>query len=154
MTMSETLGTVILARKTKRLQETHSPYTPKRPPLELLKLAIIRPAKLLTQSPICLSISLYVAVTQSYLYILFTTLTGVFTTQYHWHGGITGLPFLGLGVGSLVGLFMYMVNKFSGTGCLLFQTTPNRPALNEQSPRYAYFARADNTVLFDLFANL
>jgi hypothetical protein len=126
MTMSETLGAAILARKTKRLQalqknhELHSPYTHKRPPLELLKLSIIRPAKLLTQSTICLSISLYVAVTQSYLYILFTTLTGVFTTQYHWHGGITGLPFLGLGVGSLIGLFTYMVNKFSGTGCLLF----------------------------------
>jgi hypothetical protein len=122
MTMSETLGSVILARKTQRLQETHSlhsPYTPKRPPLELFKLAIIRPAKLLTQSTICLSISLYVAVTQSYLYILFTTLTGVFTTQYHWHGGITGLPFLGLGVGSLIGLFTYMVNKFSNTDCLL-----------------------------------
>jgi hypothetical protein len=123
MTMNETLGSAILERKTKRLQgthELHSTYTYKRPPLELLKLSIIRPAKLLTQSTICLSISLYVAVTQSYLYILFTTLTGVFTTQYHWHGGITGLPFLGLGVGSLIGLFTYMVNKFSDTGCLLF----------------------------------
>jgi hypothetical protein len=115
MTMSETLGAVILDRKTKRLQvqqenhELHAMYMHKRPPLELLKLAIIRPAKLLTQSTICLSISLYVAVTQSYLYILFTTLTGVFTTQYHWHGGITGLPFLGLGLWSLIGLSTYMV---------------------------------------------
>jgi hypothetical protein len=118
MIMSETLGAVILDRQATRLQvqqknhaPQHSTYMNKRPPLELLKLAIIRPAKLLTQSTICLSISLYVAVTQSYLYILFTTLTGVFTTQYQWHGGITGLPFLGLGVGSLIGLFTYMVRS-------------------------------------------
>jgi hypothetical protein len=117
MIMSETLGAVILDRQTTRLrvqQKNHAPhstYVNKQPPLELLKLAIIRPAKLLTQSMICLSISLYVAVTQSYLYILFTTLTGVFTTQYQWHGGITGLPFLGLGIGSLIGLFTYMVRS-------------------------------------------
>jgi MFS family permease len=51
---------------------------------------------------------LYVAITYTYLYILFTTFTAVFTNQYHWHGGITGLSFLGLGVGSLIGQFAYI----------------------------------------------
>jgi hypothetical protein len=113
--MSETLGTVILDRKTKRLQieknntMLHSKFDKGLPPLKLFRISIVRPAKMLTESTICFTISLYVAVTQSYLYILFTTLTGVFMDQYNWHGGIAGLPFLGLGIGSLVGLFTYLV---------------------------------------------
>jgi MFS family permease len=112
--MSETSGTVILERKAKRLRvetgntKLRSKLDSGLSSMELFKFSIVRPAKMLTRSPICSVISIYVAITYTYLYILFTTFTGVFTNQYHWHGGITGLSFLGLGVGSLVGQFTYI----------------------------------------------
>ena len=112
--MSETSAPAILERKAKKLR-AETGNTKLRSKLdsglatsELFKFSIIRPAKMLTRSAICFAISLYVAITYTYLYILFTTFTTVFTTQYHWHGGITGLSFLGLGVGSLLGQFIYI----------------------------------------------
>jgi hypothetical protein len=72
--MSETSGTVILERKAKRLRVETG---------------------MLLCSTICFAISLYVAVTYAYLYVLFTTFTVVFRDQYGWHGGIVGLSFLG-----------------------------------------------------------
>lgn len=112
--MSETSAPVILERKAKKLRaETgndrlRSKLDTGLAPKELFKFSIVRPAKMLTRSTICFAISLYVAITYTYLYILFTTFTAVFTNQYHWHGGITGLSFLGLGVGSLIGQFVYI----------------------------------------------
>ncbi|KAF1362579.1 MFS general substrate transporter [Lizonia empirigonia] len=76
--------------------------------LKAKKFSIVRPAQMLTRSTICFAISLYVAITYTYLYILFTTFTAVFMNQYHWHGGITGLSFLSLGVGSLISQFVYI----------------------------------------------
>jgi hypothetical protein len=64
-------------------------------PTQLFKFSIIRPAKMLFCSTICFAISLYVAITYAYLYILFTTFTVVFRDQYGWRGGILGLSFLG-----------------------------------------------------------
>jgi hypothetical protein len=98
--MSETSGTVILERKAKRLRvETGNGKLVSKldsglTPIELFKLSIVRPAKMLLCSTICFAISLYVAVTYAYLYVLFTTFTVVFRDQYGWHGGIVGLSFL------------------------------------------------------------
>ncbi|KZM22558.1 transmembrane transport [Ascochyta rabiei] len=112
--MSETSAPIILERKTKKLRaETgnevlRSKFDSGLTTRKLFIFSIVRPAKMLTRSTICFAISLYVAITYTYLYILFTTFTAVFTNQYHWHGGITGLSFLGLGIGSLIGQFVYI----------------------------------------------
>ena len=111
--MQETYAPVILARKTARLRketgnlELRSKLDSGLSTRDLFLFSIIRPAKMLTQSTICFAISLYVAITYSYLYILFTTFTAVFTNQYGWHGGVLGLSFLGLGIGSLIGQFVF-----------------------------------------------
>lgn len=111
--MNETSAPVILERKAKKLRiETGNSKLRSRldsglAPKELFKFSIVRPAKMLTRSTICFTISLYVAITYTYLYVLFTTFTAVFTNQYNWQGGITGLSFLGLGVGSIIGQFVY-----------------------------------------------
>lgn len=42
-----------------------------------------------------------------YLYLLFTTITSVYQTTYHFSEGAAGLTFLGIGVGSLIGLFIF-----------------------------------------------
>ncbi|KAF1843634.1 MFS general substrate transporter [Cucurbitaria berberidis CBS 394.84] len=112
--MSETSGVIILQRKTNRLRaetgnmKLRSKLDSGLSPTDLFKFSIIRPTKMLFLSAICFAISLYIAITYAYLYILFTTFTAVFTKQYGWHGGIMGLSFLGLGVGSLVGQFIYI----------------------------------------------
>ncbi|KAL6709587.1 hypothetical protein ACN47E_001522 [Coniothyrium glycines] len=112
--MSETSGIVILQRKTKRLiaetgnEKLRSKLDTGKSPRELFNYSIVRPAKMLFCSTICFAISLYVAVTYAYLYILFTTFTSVFSSQYGWEGGIAGLSFLGLGIGSVVGQLAYI----------------------------------------------
>ena len=112
--MSETSAPVILERKAKKLRaetgndKLRSKLASDFSTAQLFRFSIIRPAKMLTRSTICFAMSLYVAITYTYLYILFTTFTAVFTKQYHWHGGITGLSFLGLGIGSIIGQFAYI----------------------------------------------
>jgi hypothetical protein len=99
--MRETSGTIILARKAKRLRaetgngklvsKLNSGLTPS----ELFRFSIFRPVKMFFCSPICFLISIYIAVIYTYMYILFTTFTAVFTNTYGWKGGIVGLSFMG-----------------------------------------------------------
>jgi hypothetical protein len=99
--MRETSGTIILERKAKRLRaetgndklvsKLHSGLTPS----ELFRFSIVRPVRMFFLSPICFLICIYVAITYSYLYILFTTFTAVFSNQYGWKGGVLGLSFIG-----------------------------------------------------------
>lgn len=112
--MRETSASAILERKTKRLRrETGNDQLISRldsglGSKELFKFSIVRPAKMLFLSPICFCISVYVAVTYAYLYVLFTTFTVVFKEQYGWRGGILGLSFLGIGVGTIIGQLFYI----------------------------------------------
>jgi len=126
--MSETSGIIILQRKTNRLraetgnEKLRSKLDTGLTPQQLFKFSIVRPAKMLFRSTICFAISLYVAITYAYLYILFTTFTEVYSNQYGWRGGIVGLSFLGLGIGSLIGQVVYIhfgnkvVTKHIGRG--------------------------------------
>lgn len=117
--MKETSAPVILERKTKRLiKETgnknlRSKLASDLSPKDLFRFSIVRPMKMLTQSVICFAMAIYVAITYAYLYILFTTFTTVYINQYGWHGGVAGLSFLGLGIGSLMGqlVFTHWGNK-------------------------------------------
>lgn len=68
---------------------------------------LIRPAKMLVFSPIILLLSLFMAVVYGYLYLLFTTFPVVFGQYYHFSIGITGVVYLGLGVGNIIGLVMF-----------------------------------------------
>ncbi|KAF2868912.1 MFS multidrug transporter-like protein [Massariosphaeria phaeospora] len=117
--MRETSASIILERKAKRLRaSTGNPKLRSKldsglSPRDLFMFSIVRPTKMLTRSTICFCMSLYIAITYAYLYILFTTFTAVFTNQYNWRGGVVGLSFLGLGVGSFLGqmVFTYYGNK-------------------------------------------
>ena len=70
---------------------------------------LIRPAKMLLFSPIIFLLSLFMAITYGYLYLLFTTFPVVFGEYYHFNIGITGLVYLGLGVGNIIGLVIFGV---------------------------------------------
>ena len=126
--MRETFEPVLLERKTKRLRkETGNPNLRSKldsgiPTKDFFTRALIRPTRMLIFSPIVLLLSIYMAVVYGYLYLLFTTLTLVFEEKYHFSQGTVGLSFLGIGVGSMLGLVIFgifsdkVVKKLSAKG--------------------------------------
>ncbi|KAE8152545.1 MFS general substrate transporter [Aspergillus avenaceus] len=72
--------------------------------LSLFAASIVLPLKLLIFSPIVFLLSLYVALVYGFLYLLFTTMSQVYHDQYHFSTSIVGLTYIGLGVGSALGL--------------------------------------------------
>lgn len=76
-----------------------------------LKRSILRPFKLLFLSPVVLFLALYAAFCFGLMFLLLTTFSNVFSGQYDFDMGITGLCYLGMGVGTLGGLIAQ--GKFS-----------------------------------------
>lgn len=111
----ETNPRVLIARKTKRLQtelnrpELRSCYVTEgvQPSsAQILLNGMVRPLKMLFLSPILFLLSLYMAVVYGLLYLLFTTMTGVFINNYGFQPEICGLAYIGIGVGFFAGLIV------------------------------------------------
>ncbi|KAJ5386351.1 hypothetical protein N7509_008892 [Penicillium cosmopolitanum] len=82
-----------------------------RPYSQLLKRSLIRPALLLFKSPIVLLLSIYMSLVYGLLYLFFTTISDVFTSTYGFTVGLSGLAYLGIGVGFFGGLvFIALTN--------------------------------------------
>ncbi|EWZ97444.1 hypothetical protein FOWG_01915 [Fusarium oxysporum f. sp. lycopersici MN25] len=113
----ETYAPVILARKTKRLQKEtgndrlRSKLDAGLSPADYFKRGILRPFKMLLFSPICIICGVYVGLAYAYLYLLFTSLTPLFMRIYHFNTVHAGLTFLGLGVGSMIGVAYFSVSS-------------------------------------------
>lgn len=107
--MRETYAPAILGRRASRLRKekanTELQIQPSVSPRTVFIRAIVRPSKLLIFSPIVLLLSLFTAIVYGYLYLLFTTFPTIFQDQYHFSGGIVGLAYLGMGVGTVIGVF-------------------------------------------------
>ena len=115
--LNETNPVVILGRKAAKLRKETGNHR-LRSALEsnvtgrqLLMLSLKRPFKLLFISPIVLSLSILMGINYAYLYLCFTTFPLVFQEVYHFSEGISGLAYLGLGTGSMVGLAI--IGKYS-----------------------------------------
>lgn len=93
-----------------------------RSPRDLFIFSIVRPTKMLFLSPIVFLLSLYVGVVYGYLYLLFTTISSVFEDQYGFSQGSVGLSYLGIGIGSIIGL---MVLGATSDRLLKYLTTKN-----------------------------
>ncbi|KAJ5921439.1 hypothetical protein N7466_009765 [Penicillium verhagenii] len=106
----ESYAPVILERKAARLRKEsgnpalRSVYDKGNLTSQLFLTALSRPLKLLILSPIVLLMALLSATVYGYLYLMFTTMTSIFEGQYGFSSGISGLTYLGFGVGSLIGL--------------------------------------------------
>ena len=109
---SETNPRVLIERKIARLRkelgrdDLRSVYVPSGPQpsaKRILLNGLIRPTKMLVLSPLVFFLSVYIAFTYGVLYILFTTIPIVFQDTYGWSVGTTGLVYISLGVGNLVG---------------------------------------------------
>ncbi len=109
----ETYARVLIRWKTKRLsKELDRPdliswYDRDTEPISAgraLAHGLHRPMQMLFKSSIVFVLSTYMAIVYGLLYLLFTTITSVFEGQYNWSPQITGLAYLGIGVGFFVGL--------------------------------------------------
>ncbi|KAH7073100.1 major facilitator superfamily domain-containing protein [Paraphoma chrysanthemicola] len=112
---TETFHPVLLDRKTKKLRAelnrpelqnimTYDKDAPAQSQAQVIKNGMIRPLKMLIRSPIVLFCSLYISFLFGLLFLLFTTITPVFIQTYGWSPEITGLAYLGIGVGNLIGI--------------------------------------------------
>ncbi len=114
LTMNETYQPVLLRRRAAKLRrQTGNQLLRTRTEnsgqstADHLKLAVVRPLKLLVRSPILVLTSLYVAIGYGYMYVMFTSMTEVFQDTYGFRTEIVGLMYVGLGVGCLLGTAIY-----------------------------------------------
>jgi hypothetical protein len=112
--MRETYAPVILERKAARLRKANNnPHLRSRlhkgiSASQILKRSILLPLKLLLFSPIVGLISLYVAFAYGLTFLLFATFPAVFDEQYHFSPGVSGLSYLGMGLGYLIGIGIFV----------------------------------------------
>lgn len=76
-------------------------------PGQLFKIAIYRPLTLLFFEPICLLLSIYMAIVYGTLYLTFGAFPIVYQQDRGWTQGIGGLAFLGVAVGTFIALGYY-----------------------------------------------
>lgn len=116
----ETYAAVLIRRKTERLSkelgrtDLRSAYEPNVERVSVasaMKVGLKRPILLLVKSPIVLLLSLYMAIVYGLLYLFFTTIPSVFENQYGFSTGLSGLAYLGIGLGFGIGLVLYGVTN-------------------------------------------
>jgi predicted MFS family arabinose efflux permease len=125
----ESYAPVLLERKAARLrkktgeQRHRSKFDRGGTPAHVFWMALKRPLKLLFLSPIVFLMALFAAVTYGYLYLMFTTISAIFITNYGWSQGESGLAYIGFGVGAIIGLLFsgrvanHIARSHSARGC-------------------------------------
>ncbi|KAL3233521.1 Polyamine transporter 4 [Nakaseomyces bracarensis] len=71
-------------------------------------ITIMRPLKMLVVEPIVLVFSIYVAFIFAVLFAFFEAYPVIYRGVYHMDLGVSGLPFIGIGVGLWLGAMLYM----------------------------------------------
>ncbi|KAG8965265.1 hypothetical protein FRC05_003316 [Tulasnella sp. 425] len=110
-TLRETYAPVIRARKAKAQGRglPNDDQTPEEQSLfRMLSVHLTRPFIILTTDIICLSLSLYAAVIYGTLYMMLVTLPDLYTNEYGWGTGISGLAYIGPGIGFIVGTAFFV----------------------------------------------
>ncbi|KAF4338368.1 major facilitator superfamily domain protein [Fusarium beomiforme] len=111
--MHETSSVNILKSKAARLRkETGNPNLraagDKQTPIKQLVLhALTRPMKFLFTSPIVALIALYIAFNFGVTMLLFATFPTVYENTYHWSVSISGLAYIGVGIGCAIGVISF-----------------------------------------------
>ncbi|KAI0903868.1 MFS general substrate transporter [Ustulina deusta] len=108
----ETYAPVLLKRRAAKLSKlTGKVYKSKleaqtaaKPPRELFYSTIVRPWVLLFKEPIMLFSAIYIAIVYGTLYLSFAAFPIVFAEHRGWSQGITGLSFIGIMVGQILGM--------------------------------------------------
>lgn len=107
--LHETYAPVLLAQKAAKLEretgQPHRPaiYDPTSLPHRMYR-AIQRPLKILLLQPIVLIMAVYMALIYGTLYLLFTTFPEVYQHDYGFSVGVTGLTYMGIGIGFILAI--------------------------------------------------
>ncbi|KAI0532045.1 major facilitator superfamily domain-containing protein [Xylaria digitata] len=106
----ETYGPVILKNKAARIRkETNDDrwwtrYDLNLSKLDIVKLNLTRPFVLFFTEPILWFFNLWISIVYGILYLCFVAYPIVFTQHRGWSAGITGLSFVGIGIGTTIGI--------------------------------------------------
>lgn len=76
-----------------------------------MRLALVRPLKMFFLSPVVFLPCMALAVVIGYLFLLFSTMATIFQQQYAFSAGPSGLVYLGIGFGNLVGLYLFAITS-------------------------------------------
>ncbi|KAK6593818.1 major facilitator superfamily transporter [Botrytis cinerea] len=108
--VKETYAPVILIKKAARMRKETGDerywcrYDQKKSFYEILKINLSRPFVLSTTEPILWFWNTYIAVIYGILYLCFVAYPIIFTDMRGWSLGQTGLAFLGIGLGTMLGI--------------------------------------------------
>ncbi|KAJ5648067.1 hypothetical protein N7490_004439 [Penicillium lividum] len=106
--LKETYGPTLLQKKAANLRKETgdsrwwSRYDRKDSISEILKLNLSRPFVMAVTEPICIFWDIYVAIVYGILYLCFVAYPIVFQEIRGWSLGLSGLSFLGIGIGSVL----------------------------------------------------
>ncbi|KAF4816471.1 Efflux pump radE [Colletotrichum tropicale] len=108
LVMRETYAPVLLERKTNAMRKATGNYT-LRSKLDTegpsrIKMALIRPLKFLFRTPLVSTIAVYAGIVYGIFYLLITTFSFVYSSQYDFDEGNTGLSFLPANLGMMIGV--------------------------------------------------
>jgi hypothetical protein len=108
MLIGETYAPSILrAKSAKKRKDTgderwYSRYDDKKPFWPMLKENLIRPLEMSVKEPICIFWNVYIALVYGVLYLCFISYPIVFGELRGWSSGLTGLGYIGIGIGGLI----------------------------------------------------
>lgn len=119
--MRETCASIILERQAHRLRKSaknqafRSELANDLTPSSAVMQAISRPAKMLMLSPMVFLFSLLMGLAYGLMYLLYTTIYEVYEHQYNFSIGLSGVAYLGAGIGTFIGLgiIMYCSDKIA-----------------------------------------
>ncbi|KAL9094175.1 MAG: hypothetical protein Q9165_003590 [Trypethelium subeluteriae] len=110
LVLRESYAPTLLYRKTERLRketgnnQLRSKLESDVSTAERFKMAILRPGRML-MTPIVAILCIQVALIYAYLYLLFSIFTQAFVDVYGFSIGLSGLVYLGPGVGTMIAIF-------------------------------------------------
>ncbi|KIW11604.1 hypothetical protein PV08_10905 [Exophiala spinifera] len=104
----ETYAPVLLQRKAKKLRREEqdnrywSRYDVRVGFVELMKINLSRPFIMAVKEPICIFWNVYISLVYGILYLCFVAYPIVFTEERGWSVGLSGLSFMGIGIGTML----------------------------------------------------
>ncbi|KAI1437370.1 major facilitator superfamily domain-containing protein, partial [Xylaria sp. CBS 124048] len=110
MTTKETYGPNILQAKAARLRKETGDerwwtrYEVNLPLRQLIRNNLVRPFVLFFSEPILWFFNLWISIVYGILYLCFVAYPIVFTDHRGWGPGLTGLSFIGIGIGTTIGI--------------------------------------------------
>lgn len=101
--------TLLTARAKKRGIKLNEPKMDAKRIRGILEYAFLRPIQMLVEEPIVLVLSIYISFIFAVLFGFFEAFPIIFRGVYHMQLGISGLPFIGVGLGLVLGVVFYVI---------------------------------------------